>query len=187
MVLCSTHDNKGYTEDPIQTRIRDTVTLTAGAGSVVIAPPPNGQFWLIDRVNIQCDAGASAVLTLYDGSADPTNAISGGVAQAGLGLIVGSFNPPIEIGQEGLTVGVTGVVGLTQVAVNVWYRRRYKIPTTPRVDKYMPVQANPSDAESLPTVPAQADTMPLPAIPMVDDREREPGIGDVPVYDGTYR
>lgn len=186
MALCDAHaTHVAVTDDVIQTRLRDVVNLSGGAGSIAFVPPM-GQFWLIDRVTAQVDTGATATLTVYDGAPDPQNIVSGGVAQAGLGSITGAFNPPIEVSQEGVTIGLTGVATLTTVSVGVWYRRRFKKASTPKQDRIFPMQ--PSDVESSSVIgpPSETEVMPLPAIAIVDDGVREPGIGDVPTEDETY-
>ena len=187
MSICQ-HNSPGYiavTDDVVQTRHRDTINLTTGAGSVIIRPP-TGQFWIIDRVTVQTDTGVTGVVTLYDGDADPTNAISGGVAQAGLGIIVGSFDPPIEVGQEGLRIGISGVVGLSSVAVGVWYRRRFRVASTPKADMFFPVVPNDTPASVDGTITSEAPVWEVPPIAMVDTEDRLP-LDDEPAPDVTYR
>ncbi len=178
--------HKPVHDDVEQTRIRDVINLTGGAGTVTFIPP-TGQFWIIDRVVAEVDTGATAALTVYDGAANVANIVSGGVAQSGLGSITGSFNPPIEIGQEGLTLGLTGVAGsLAASDVGVWYRRRFKTSSTPKVD--MAFSHTPSDVEAAPSeIGAETFVMPLPVIPMVDVEDRMPGIGDTEIQDPTFR
>lgn len=185
-------------DDVAQTRIRDAITLSGGAGSAVYMPPP-GQFWVIDRVTAQVDTGATAVLTLYDGSLNAYNIVSGGVAQAGLGSITGAFNPPIEIGQEGLRVALSGVGGAfanAQVSIGIWYRRRFRVLCTPKPDAFFPVVPSDVVADTADDIASEAPeraTIPVPALvqPWDDERidEENPGplVADSGENDVTYR
>lgn len=195
MGLCNDPSHLGYnpvTDDVVQTRLRYAVTLSGGAGSVTIEPP-TGQFWIIDRVTAQVDTGGTATFVLYDGAAVPNNAVSGGVAQAGLGFITGAFDPPVEVGQEGLTLALAGVGGSlasSEVAIGVWYRRRFKVAGTPKVDREFGISPSPVMPENPPmdltSEAPDRSTMPLPAIAFVDDGDRQPGVGDVSMMDDTY-
>lgn len=112
-------------DDFIQTRERQTANVVGGVATVTIPPPNLGTYWLVDRIVAETDVGATGTLVIYEQSALPENLVSGGVAQVGLGLIVGSFDPPIQVPPGvPLVLVVRGIVGLTAISVGYWYRLR---------------------------------------------------------------
>jgi hypothetical protein len=125
-------------DDIISSRVRTSAPVTAGVATFSLDEVvPVGAYWLVDRISVQVDAGGAAIVTVYENSVEPGSLVSGGNANAGLTVITGAFSPPISVPpNENLVVVVSGIVGLTQVNIGIWYRLRHYVKTPDEILRY---------------------------------------------------
>lgn len=177
------------TTDVAQSRVRDGAVMTSGTGQIRLAPP-TGQYWLVDRVAAQCDAGGNAVLTVYDGDPSPANVVSAGRAGLGLSVVYGRFDVPVIVAPgTGLTLVISGNA-LPASSMGVWYRRQYVTPVAPGDDRDLAARPAPETLDSGAPLPPVDERVPDPVPPVIARPARgvdvPQGVGDVPP-DPTYR